>query len=92
MSVEQTESAINIEAIALRFTEQDTPRGWKTLDALGVSLHVLKANKGLVYVLSSSHWDLIRQMLKEAKIPYWYKRALSFSKSTLEEPDNWHKG
>jgi len=92
ISMELRNSVTNIESIALKFTEQDTPRGWKTLDTLGVSLQVLRAGKGLVYVFSSSHWDPVRHVLEKSSIPYWYKRSPGFSKSTLEEHHSWLKG
>lgn len=79
------------EAIAVRFSKEDTPRGWGAIDNLEIPLYVTAIDKRLVYVLSSTLWSEVESALKDQNIPYEYQRASSLSRKNLAEPDKWNK-
>ncbi len=87
------EPSPQINAVAVRFSAENTPRGWKALDTAGVPMHVRQVEDDLVYILSSFHWSKVQDALQQAEIPYRYKTApAGFSKPVLEEPNTWEAG
>lgn len=79
------------EAIAVRFSEENTPNGWETIDDLGIPLYVTEVDDRLIYVLSSTRWSEVENGLRDSNIPYEYQRAGRLSRKDLNNPESWRK-
>lgn len=81
-----------VEAIAVRFSEENEPGGWQALiNDLGLSLHVTETDGKGVYIFSSTHWSEVESALKEANMPYEYQRGSTLSRKNLNIPEIWNK-
>lgn len=87
---EGNQSKSRIEAVAVRFSTEDTPRGWEKLDEQGLPLAVVGSGEGLVYLFSSVHWDTVQNKLEEAGIVCQFKQAAGFTKEEINNPETWN--
>lgn len=79
------------EAIAVRLSRDEAPRGRKPISEKVGLFQVTQLEGDLVYIFSSAHWHRVRRALKQAGISYQYKQAPSFSPQSLSDPATWLK-
>jgi hypothetical protein len=82
----------DIGSIAVRFSAEDTPSGWKNLDDLDIPLTVRPVEDDLAYIFAATHWADVKRALMQAGLPYRFKGAAGgFTKDSLEAPDTWQE-
>lgn len=73
------------ELMAVRFQKEHDERGFHVLLIdVSIQMHVIEVNGMGVYIFSSTYWNEVEGVLRNADIPYEYHRASSFSKTNLE--------
>ena len=63
--------------IGVRFSEEDSPKGWEILDKEINIIHIILVNKppGIAYLFTTANWEGIRKRFIEENINFAFQKG-----------------